>query len=213
MPLPEAILPGGGLGDGGRGQRVRVDAGQREVPEGEADTAYLELLPGPAIPHRHSRFLTQTQATVDVSATLLSAEILLPGRKYAGAGELFEYDLYSSAMTATRPDGARLFTEKLVAQPWRQPVRRAGVMAKFDVLANVTVVTPPHYADRIFEQAAPVSGPECMAGASRLPNDAGLSYKVIGTATAPVKSQVRTFWAQVRQEVAGAHIPPAKLWG
>jgi urease accessory protein len=52
-----------------------------------------------------------------------------------------------------------------------------------------------------------------MAGVSRLPNDAGLSYKVIGTQTAPVKSRVRDFWALVRQQVLGAPIPPARRWG
>ena len=178
-----------------------------------ADHAYLELLPGPVIPHRHSRFLTHILATVDDSATLLSAEILLPGRKYHAAGELFEYDLYSSAVTAIRPGGRPLFTEKLVAEPWRQPVRQAGAMGRFDVLANVTLVTPPGHADRIFEQAEAGTDAECMAGASRLPNAAGLSYKVIGMQTAPVKSRVRAFWNLVRQEVAGAPAPSAPLWG
>jgi len=178
-----------------------------------AGDAYLELLPGPAIPHRHSRFITQTQAAVASSATLLSAEILLPGRKYHGDGELFEYDLYSSAMTVTRPDGTRLFAEKLVAQPWRQPVRQAGVMGKFDVIANVILVTPRHHADRIFEQAGAGADAEWMAGASRLPGDAGLSYKVIGTSTPAVQSKVREFWSLVRQEVLGAPLHPARLWG
>ena len=52
-----------------------------------------------------------------------------------------------------------------------------------------------------------------MAGASRLPNDAGISYKVIGTRTAAVQSRIRAFWALVWHEVAGAPIPPAHLWG
>ena len=66
-----------------------------------ADNAYLELLPGPTIPHRHSRYITQTRATVAESATLLSAEVLQPGRKHHGEGELFEYDLYSSTRRRT----------------------------------------------------------------------------------------------------------------
>jgi urease accessory protein len=178
-----------------------------------ADNAYLELLPGPVIPHRQSRFITRTQATVAGSATLLAAEILLPGRKYHGEGELFEYDVYSSALTATRPDDTPLFTEKLVAEPSRRSVRHAGAMGKFDVLANVTLVTPRHHADWIFDRAATGSDTQCMAGASRLPGDAGLSYKVIGEATEPVKSKVRDFWALVRQRVLGAPIPRARLWG
>jgi urease accessory protein len=180
-----------------------------------AEHAYLELLPGPTIPHRHSRFITHTHATVAESATLLSAEILQPGRKHHGRGETFEYDLYSSTLTANRPDGTSLFTEKLIAEPWRHPVRQAGVMGKFDVFANVTLVTPQRHADKIFEQVVPGvdTSADCVAGASRLPNDAGLAYKVLGRETEPVKAMVRAFWQLVRQEVTGAPIPAARAWG
>ena len=179
-----------------------------------AENAYLELLPGPTIPHRHSRFITRTQATVADGATLLSAELLQPGRKHHGEGELFEYDLYSSTLTVSRPEGTPLFTEKLVAEPWRHPVRQAGVMGKFDVFANVTLVTSRRHAGRIFEQVVPGAdvGAECIAGASRLPNDAGLVYKVLGVETEPVKSKVRAFWELVRHEVVGAPIPAARPW-
>jgi urease accessory protein len=179
-----------------------------------AENAYLELLPGPAIPHRHSRFITHTQATVADEATLLSGEVLQPGRKHHGAGELFEYDVYSSALSVTRPDGRPLCTEKLVIKPWRDPVRRTGVMGKYDVLANVTLVTPRRHAERVYEQVTLGSGrdAECMTGASRLPNDAGLSYKVLGAETEPVIAKVRAFWDLVRREVADAPVPAARPW-
>jgi urease accessory protein len=180
-----------------------------------ADNAYLELLPGPVIPHRHSRFITRTQATVAETATLLSSELLQPGRKYFGKGELFEFDLYSSALRVSRPDGTPLFTEKLLAEPWRHPVRRAGVMGRFHVLANVTLITPAPHAAQIFEQVvagADVSA-DCVAGASRPPNGAGLVYKVLGMETEPVKAKVRAFWDLARKQVTGASVPAARPWG
>ncbi len=106
-----------------------------------------------------------------------------------------------------------LFTEKFVAEPWRQSLGQTGVMGKFDVFANVTLVTPRHHADEIFERALPVADATCMAGASRLPNEAGLSYKVLGAESTAVKSRVRSFWALVRQEVANAPLPAPRLWG
>jgi urease accessory protein len=159
-------------------------------------------------------FITHTQATVAESATLLSAELLQPGRKHYRAGELFEFDLYSSTLTVSRPDGAPLFTEKLLAEPWRYPVRQAGAMGKFDVLANVTLLTPARHAAQIFEQIVPGAdiSAGCVAGASRLPNDAGLVYKVLGMETGPVKAKVRAFWGLVRQQVTGAPIPSARPW-
>jgi hypothetical protein len=51
-------------------------------------------------------------------------------------------------------DDTPLFTEKLVAEPRPQPVRQIGAMGKFDVFANVTLVTSPHHADRALHEAS-----------------------------------------------------------
>lgn len=178
-----------------------------------ADAAYLELLPGPVIPHRHSRFVTRTTASVAANATVLIAEVVAPGRKHHG-GEVFEYDLYSSALTITRPDGSVLCTEKLVSEPDRHPVRRAGVMGEFDVLASVTLAAPAPLAEAVLDHLGGATdfSAECMAGASRLPNDAGLVYKVLAKETEPVKAKVREFWRLVRQAALGAAIPEARSW-
>jgi urease accessory protein len=180
-----------------------------------ADNAYLEFLPGATIPHRHSRFVTQTEVTVSGSATLLFAELLLPGRTHYAGGELFEYDLYSSALSASRPDGTALCSEKLLAQPARYPVRDAGAMGTFNVFANVTVLTPARHAEAILEQVLPGrdEDSECLSGASRLPGDAGLSYKVLGRETEAVMTAVRRFWSLVRREVTGALVPDPRSWG
>ena len=49
-------------------------------------------------------------------------------------------------------------------------------------------------------------------GACRLPNDAGLIYKILGRETAQVKAKLREFWGVVRREVTGADLPPPFLW-
>src|SRR5579859_5236278 len=69
------------------------------------ENAYLEYLPEAVIPHRRARFLARTSIAIDPTATLLYSEILLAGRKYYADGELFQYDLFSSTIHATRPDG------------------------------------------------------------------------------------------------------------
>jgi hypothetical protein len=63
----------------------------------------------------------------------------------------------------------------------------------------------------IHEQVVPGVDEEnqCVAGASRLPNDAGPVYQVLGTRTEPVKAKVREFWALVRREVTGVHAAAA----
>ena len=49
-------------------------------------------------------------------------------------------------------------------------------------------------------------------GASRLPNDAGLLFKVLGPETPVVREKVREFWSLTRRAVRGAEIPREFLW-
>ncbi len=184
-------------------QSITVDAG-----------AYLEFLPDPVIPHRHARFVSDTRLVIDPTATMLWSEIIQPGRKHHHPDECFGATVLSMSIAAARPDGRRLFTERLLIEPERYPVRQTGVMDGFDVLGNVILCTPKHHADRIHERvpAAMDAAGGLAFGASQLPNDAGLIYKVLGRETAQVKDKVREFWREVRQEVSGADIPPPFLW-
>ncbi|KWV60149.1 urease accessory protein UreD [Bradyrhizobium macuxiense] len=178
------------------------------------DDAYLEFLPDPVIPHRHSRFLSDTQISIAPSATLLFSEIIQSGRKHYRPDECFGATVLSISTSAARPDGRSLFAEKLVIEPRRYEMRQTGVMNSFDVLANVILCTPADTAERIHERMqAEVNLAEGMAfGACRLPNDAGLIFKVLGRETAQVKAKVREFWGVVREEVIGAALPPLYLW-
>jgi urease accessory protein len=179
-----------------------------------ADDAYLEFLPDPVIPHRHSRFISDTQISIAPSATLLLSEIIQPGRKHHHPDECFGATVFSISTTAARLDGRPLFAEKLVIEPRRYVMRQTGVMDSFDVFANVILCAPKDKADRIHERAgADVNLAEGVAfGACRLPNDAGLIFKVLGRETAQVKAKVREFWSVVRQEIIGAALPPPYLW-
>jgi urease accessory protein len=179
-----------------------------------AEDAYLEYLPEPVIPYRHSRFITHTQVTLPECATFLYAEILLPGRKYHRAGEIFQYDLFSATLRAGRPDGPDLFVEKFVVEPGRLGVDRRGVLGDFHVFGNVVLLTSPERARRVSERVPPTwdDGLPLITGASRLPNDAGLIYKVLGPDTEPVRAQVRKFCAAARAETVNRASPPAFSW-
>ncbi|MBP0121522.1 MAG: hypothetical protein ITD36_04050, partial [Nitrospira sp.] len=89
-----------------------------------------------------------------------------------------------------------------------------GVMGTFDVFANVVLLTPRHHADKIFSQVPAVVKLQehWAAGASRLPNDAGLIFKVLGQESEPVQAKVREFWSIVRQTVTGAPVLPKFVW-
>ena len=179
-----------------------------------ADGAYLEFLPEPLIPHRRARFLSDTRISIAPTATLLYAEIVQPGRKHHHPDECFGATLLSLAVGAERPGGRSLFTEKLVIDPARRPVRQTGVMDSFDVFGNAILLTPKEAADRIHARVdAEVDAASGVAfGACHLPNDAGLIFKALGRETAQVKAKLREFWAIARQEVTGSAIPPPFFW-
>jgi len=178
------------------------------------EESYLELLPDPLIPHRRARYLSDTQISIPASATLLFSEIIQAGRKHHHPDECFGATLLSIAATASRPNGQLLFTEKLIIDPQRYSMRQTGVMDSFDVFGNVILCTPKDKAEQIYARTENdvdlARGVAC--GACRLPNDAGLIFKVVGRECAQVKTKIREFWGLVRKEVTGADLPPPFLW-
>jgi urease accessory protein len=179
-----------------------------------ADDAYLEFLPDPLIPHRGARFVSDTRISIAPSATLVYSEIIQPGRKHHHPDECFGATLLSMAVSAARPDGRTLFSEKLVIEPARRSLRQTGVMDSFDVFGNVVLLTSKDKADRVHARVEANVDLEggVASGACRLPNDAGLIFKVLGRETVQVKARVREFWAVAREEAAGAGLPPPFFW-
>ena len=178
------------------------------------DNAYLEFIPEPVIPCKNTRFISDTRLIVADTATVFYSEIYMAGRKYYKDGELFEYDILSVCSHGERPDGKELFREKFVIDPRIENPRNLGVMGRFDVFANVIVMTPPEKASEIYEKTEVFIDKErnLAAGITRLPNNAGLLYKVLGMEPGPVKKMVREFCSLVRLTVKGKRVPEEFPW-
>ena len=179
------------------------------------EDSYLEFLPDPIFPHARSLFFSKTRIRIDSSATLLMSETLMPGRKYLdGGGEVFAYDLYSSEVRTEDLQGRELFTEKIVVKPKEDPQRQVGRMGDFDVFGNVYLLTPPDKAEEVWALTPAVLDKEkgVAAAVSRLPNGAGLVYKVLARESQPAAEKIREFWSTVRQVVKGAEVMKPFLW-
>lgn len=178
------------------------------------ENAYLEFLPEPVIPCRHTRFISDTKLQVHPTATVFYSEIFMGGRKYYNEGELFQYDILSVCTHGERPGGQQLFREKFIIQPEKHTPRTIGVMDKYDVFANVIVMTPPERAENIYKNTPAFIDRKrrIAAGITHLPNDAGLLYKVLGMEPGPVKKLVREFCSTVRMEVKGRRVPEEFPW-
>lgn len=178
------------------------------------ENAYLEFLPEPVIPCRHTRFISDTRLQVHPSATVFYSEIFMGGRKYYNEGELFQYDILSVCTHGERPEGQQLFREKFVIRPGKYTPRTIGVMDTYDVFANVIVMTPPAHAENIYKNTPAFIDLKrrVAAGITHLPNNAGLLYKVLGMEPGPVKKLVREFCSTVRMEVKGRRVPEEFPW-
>ncbi|MDH8574986.1 hypothetical protein QIH29_21185, partial [Klebsiella pneumoniae] len=53
---------------------------------------------------------------------------------------------------------------------------------------------------------------ELCHGVSRLPNGAGLIYKVLANDSTRIKKAIRDFWQTVRQVATGYSLPAPFLW-
>ena len=178
------------------------------------EDSYLEFLPEPVIPHSHARFISDTKLTAHPSATLFYSEIYMPGRKYYKNGEIFDYDVLSVCVHGQRPDGKQLFREKFVIEPAHHMIRNIGMMDFYDVFANAIVLCPPDKAEKIYSETEPfINAKEKLAcGISRLPNEAGLIFRVLGMEAGPVKRLVRDFCSSVRMTVKGKPLPREFAW-
>lgn len=177
--------------------------------------AYLEYLPDFTIPYRDSRFINQTDIVIAEDATLLYGEMMLAGRKHHHAEERFGLDLLSVAVAVRRPDGRKLFAEKILIEKGDPTVDMPAVMQGYDAFANIMCLAPPDVAARVkerFETNFPPDAPRAISGVSRLPNGAGLMLRAVGVETYDVRSEVRRFWRIVREEARGRTLPEEFLW-
>lgn len=177
--------------------------------------AYLEYLPDFTILYRDSRFINQTDIVIAEDATLIYGEMILAGRKHHHVDERFGFDLLSMAVSARRPDGKKLFAEKLLIEKGDPTIDDPAVMKGFDAFANVLCLTPPDVATRIKERFGTNfadEAPRAISGVSRLPNGAGLMLRTVGVESYDVRREVRRFWQIVREEARGRTLPQEFLW-
>lgn len=176
---------------------------------------YLEYMPDPLIPHRTSRFLSHTRISIAKTGSLLYSEVVLPGRKYHHKDELFGFDLYSSTIEATRrEDNVRLFVEKFIVDPRATDLSQTGIMNGYEVFGNVILLTDREKTLRAHQAAGAAVDKEARLayGASLLPGECGLVFKVLGMTSESVRGKIREFWQIARRVVTGRDLPQAFLW-
>lgn len=181
-----------------------------EIEEG----AYLEYLPEPTIPCRHTRYVARTRIVIDHSATLFFSEIYHSGRRHMSSEERFAYDILSIETSAARPNGGELFVEKMIIEPEKINPNSIARMGDFELLGNCFLIAPEPISNSVYEQVRPSidRARPLSISVSCLPSQCGLAFRVMGNDTGEVKNQIRDLCSIVRHEVKGVKLPAEFPW-
>jgi len=162
---------------------------------------YLEFLPEPTILHPDARYRQETRLSVADGASALLREVLVPGR--LARDEAFEFERAYTRLRARR-DGELLFADAQDLHPASRDPRRMGVLGEHDVLGTLYVVGDASLSDELHERAA--SAGDARAGATALPDDAGVLVRALGRRAA-VTAALDAAWDGARRALVGAGRP------
>ncbi|EFK0327969.1 TPA: urease accessory protein UreD [Escherichia coli] len=178
------------------------------------ENSYMEFMPEPLIPHRNSRFITDTSISIHPTATAIYSEVLMSGRKHHHPEERFGFDVFSSRVAAYNLSNKELFVERYILEPKSESLDVIGIMQHFDIFGNVILLTPKEYHNRILTRIPARFDVEhqIACGTTRLPNHCGLIFKVLGVNSAVVKAEIRKFWRVSREEILGITLPEKFIW-
>jgi urease accessory protein len=181
-----------------------------DVDEG----GYLEYLPEETILHEGSRFWQQVEMDLAPGASVLFADVVVPGR--LARDELFAFERLHTSVEAQSGE------EELFADAVRldggDHLRGPGLFGEFRVVGTFYVVAPDHdevaaLADALHERVQPEGGsedPAAVGGASVLPRESGVAVRVLGDRASDVTDRFHRVWDRARETLVGASAPDTR---
>jgi len=161
---------------------------------------YLEFLPEQLIPYKSARYYQKATFTVDDSATLVYSETIVPGR--VAMGELFDYDIcYLKTICLNEKHEIR-FRDNSVLEPKNQAMNTLGIFGNKTVLSTMFVVTKKENIEELYKTINQVfkENDEVVGGASILPNDSGLSVRILSNSSEDNKTTVYNISQIIRRQ-------------
>ena len=161
---------------------------------------YLEFLPEQLIPYKSSRYYQKTTFTVDDSATLVYSETIVPGR--VAMGELFDYDICYLRTLCYNDKNEIKFHDNSILEPKNQTMNTLGMFGNKTVLSTMFVVTKKENIEELYKTINQVfkDNDEVVGGASILPNDSGLSVRILSNSSEDNKTTVYNISQIIRRQ-------------
>lgn len=172
--------------------------------------AHLDYVPEPTILHADARFYQSLDLDLAPGATAVLSDVVVPGR--LARGECFEFERYLSEVSATGTDGL-LFEDATHLVPEESDPHAPGVLGEFTVYGTTFVIAPDHDTAALSDQLHDaVAGREARAGASELPNGAGVGIRALGDRAETVQAALHAGWDAARRELLDVPAPTGRKY-
>lgn len=176
-------------------QIVNIDVGE---------DCYFEYIPDQIIPYVNSRFYQIANIKVHDNATMLYSEIMVPGR--VASGESFQYDIcYMKAVGKNQNDDLR-FVDVAILEPKKRSMKYFGVMEGYGTIGNMYIMTPKKHVEELNQQINEALGSfaNLYAGATILPNDAGVMIRMLGDQFSTLRNAIFEVVRITRKKILNA---------
>jgi len=162
---------------------------------------YLEFLPEQLIPYKNSRYYQRVTFNVDDSATLVYSETIVPGR--VAMGELFDYDVCCLRTLCYNGKHEMKFHDNCILEPKKQTMNSLGIFGNKTAHSMMYVVTKQECIEELYEAINQLfkDNDEIIGGASILPNNSGLSVRVLSNSSELNKTTVYNIAQIVRKQI------------
>ena len=162
---------------------------------------YLEFLPEQLIPYKNSRYYQKATFKIDDSATLVYSETIVPGR--VAMGELFDYDVCCLKTLCYDDKQEIKFHDNCILEPKKQTMNSLGIFGNKTVHSMMYVVTKQECIEELYETINQLfkDNDEIIGGASILPNNSGLSVRILSNSSELNKTTVYNIAQIVRKQI------------
>jgi urease accessory protein len=162
---------------------------------------YLEFLPEQLIPYKNSRYYQKATFKVDDSATLVYSETIVPGR--VAMGELFDYDVCCLKTLCYDDKQEMKFHDNCILEPKKQTMNSLGIFGNKTVLSMMYVVTKKECVEELYEIINQIfkDNDEIIGGTSILPNNSGLSVRILSNSSEVNKIVVYNIAQIIRKQI------------
>jgi len=162
---------------------------------------YLEFLPEQLIPYKNSRYYQKATFKIDDSATLVYSETIVPGR--VAMGELFDYDVCCLKTVCYDDKQEIKFHDNCILEPKKQTMNSLGIFGNKTVHSMMYVVTKQECIEELYDTINQLfkDNDEIIGGASILPNNSGLSVRVLSNSSELNKTTVYNIAQIVRKQI------------